>query len=141
MSYSIIALLWRKPGLTPDDFHRYYETRHMPLLLSLTGSTFPLSHTRFYLPRQQSSSASADRASVDFSPTVFLGKAGDVDYDAFASIVFADEAAFHIFYDRLREPAVAEALKEDEEKFLWRERLVVASAGAPCVTMHPQAAD
>lgn len=46
MSYSIVTLLWHKPGLTPNDFHRYYETQHVPLLLSLTLQVaFPLSHT------------------------------------------------------------------------------------------------
>lgn len=140
MSYSIVAFLWRKPGLTPDEFRHHYETIHIPLLLTLLGPAFPKSHTRFYLPRQLSTTYLADTSNANYAPTIFLGSTDDFDYDAFASIVFADEAAFNVFYTRLRDPDIAKVLGDDEDKFLWRQKLVVAAAGAPCVTLHSEAA-
>ena len=140
MSYSIVAFLWRKPGLSPDEFRNHYETQHMPLLLALMGPIFPKSHTRFYLPRQASAPSSADTSNTNYVPTIFIGDAQDFDYDAFASIVFADEAAFEAFYARLREADVAKALREDEDRFLRRQKLVVAATGVPCVTLKPETA-
>ncbi|KAL2045990.1 hypothetical protein ABVK25_011879 [Lepraria finkii] len=138
MSYSIVAFLWRKPGLTPDEFRHHYETIHIPLLLTLLA--FPKSYTRFYLPRQLSTTYLADTSNTNYAPTIFLNSTDDFDYDAFASIVFADEAAFDMFYTRLRDPDIAKVLGDDEDKFLWRQKLVVAAAGAPCVTLHSEAA-
>lgn len=139
MSYSIVVFLWRKPGLTPEEFRHHYETKHIPLILSLVGSAFPKSHTRFYLPRQPSTTDGADTSNANYTPTIFLGSTDDFDYDAFASVVFADEAAFNVFVTRLRDPDIAKVVEDDEDKFLWRQKMVVAAAGAPCVTLHPEA--
>ena len=140
MSYSIIAFLWRKPGLTPEQFHHHYEANHMPLLYTQLGQSFPQSHTRFYLPRQPSGTDSADTSNANYAPSIFFGSTADFDYDACASIVFKDEVAFDAFYALLKEPEVAKILGEDEEKFLWRQKLIVAVAGAPCVSLQPQSA-
>ena len=140
MSYSIVAFLWRKPGLTPDQFRHHYDTEHMPLLRNLLGPSFPESHTRFYLPRQLSNPSSADASNTNYVPTVFLGDTDDFDYDAFASVVFADEAAFHAFNARLRDADVAKVVGEDEEKFLCRQKTIVAAAGAASVTLKPEKA-
>ncbi|KAL8735760.1 MAG: hypothetical protein Q9166_000623 [cf. Caloplaca sp. 2 TL-2023] len=137
MSYSIVAFLWRKPSLTPDEFRHYYETQHIPLLLDLMGPTFPKSHTRFYLPRMQQSPTATDGPN-DYKPVIFAGSVDALDYDAFASIVFEDEEAFGEFHARLKDPEVAKVLREDEEKFQLRQRLVVAAAGAPFVTVAPE---
>ena len=136
MSYSIVAFLWRKSGLTPEEFFQHYEHVHMPLLLTLMGPVFPKSHTRFYLPRQSSTTCSESTSVTNYTPIVFLGTTADFDYDAFASIIFADEAAFHAFYARLRDPDIAKVLGEDEDKFLCRQKLIVAAAGTPYVTLQ-----
>ena len=136
MSYSMIVFMWRKLGLTPDEFRQYYEYKHMPLFRSLVGPNYPQSHTRFYLPRQHDGTKSADMSNASYTPTVFLGSAADFDYDAFASIVFADEKAFDAFHARMRDPAVEKICGEDEENFLWREKTIVAQAGAPYVSLQ-----
>lgn len=41
-------LIHRKPGLTTAEFRHHYENVHVPLIKSLAGSLFPLSHTRRY---------------------------------------------------------------------------------------------
>ena len=80
-----------------------------------------------------------DTSNTNYMPTIFLGNSQDFDYDAFASIIYVNEAAFKAFYVRLREVDVAKVLGDDEDKFLWRQRLVVvAAAGAPSVTLKPE---
>lgn len=140
MSYSTITFLWRKPGLTPDEFRQHYETNHIPLLLNLLGPAFPKSHTRFYITRQLSSTNSPDASNADYTPTIFIGNTHDFDYDAFASLVFKDATAFEAFYARLTDPDVAKVVAEDEEKFLWRQKFIAAATGTPCVTLQPEAA-
>lgn len=140
MSYSIVAFLWRKPGLTPNEFRQHYETKHIPLLLNLLGPVFPKSHTRFYIHRQLSTTDSADTSNASYTPTIFIGDTNDFDYDAYASLIFKDEAAFHAFFARLTDPEVAKVVAEDEEKFLWRQKFITAATGTPCVTLQPEAA-
>ena len=98
------------------------------------------SHTRFYLPRQLPSTDSADTSNANYAPSIFLGNTADFDYDACASIVSKDEVAFDAFYARFKEPDIAKVLGEDEDKFLWRQKLIVAVAGVPCVSLQPQSA-
>lgn len=49
MPYTIISFLARKPDLSHADFKQYYETSHVPLLKTVVGDDFPLSHTRHYV--------------------------------------------------------------------------------------------
>ena len=138
MSYSIVAFLWRKPDTPPEEFKLHYETIHIPLLASLMGPLFPKSHTRFYLPRKHAAgSVSSEKTNIEYPANIFLGKADDFDFDAFASIVFDHEEAFNQFHARLMDPDVAARIRADEEKFLQHEKLVVAAAGAPFVTLQP----
>ncbi|KAK7932722.1 hypothetical protein PG985_003434 [Apiospora marii] len=53
MTYTVVALRRRKEGTTPAQFRAYYDNTHVPLLRSLSGSLFPLSHTRHYVTRTQ----------------------------------------------------------------------------------------
>lgn len=48
MPYTALLLVHRKLGLSTADFRHHYENVHVPLLKSLAGSLFPLSHTRQY---------------------------------------------------------------------------------------------
>lgn len=44
-------LIHRKPGLSASEFRHHYENVHVPLMKSLAGAIFPLSHTRRYTQR------------------------------------------------------------------------------------------
>lgn len=56
MTYTVLALIFRKPSITPDQFRTHYDTVHVPLLKSLVGDTFPMTHTRNYITRTSSAS-------------------------------------------------------------------------------------
>lgn len=51
MSYTVLLLVHRKPGLSGAEFRHHYENVHVPLIKSLAGALFPLSHTRRYTQR------------------------------------------------------------------------------------------
>lgn len=48
MSYIVLLLVHRKPGLSAVEFRHHYDNVHVPLIKSLAGPLFPLSHTRRY---------------------------------------------------------------------------------------------
>jgi hypothetical protein len=41
-------MMKRRSGITPHQFKEHFETVHIPLLKSVVGEDFPLSHTRHY---------------------------------------------------------------------------------------------
>ncbi len=104
----------------------------MPLLRSLTGSAFPLSHTRFYLERGTSSSSDSSNAS--HPATIYVGTPSDFEYDVLCELVFENTAAMESFYAKMREPDVAAKIAEDEEKFIDRREWTVAAVDEPMVT-------
>lgn len=62
MTYTLVALRRRREGTTPAQFRAYYDNTHVPLLRSLAGALFPLSHTRHYVTRTKTTvSASPDK--------------------------------------------------------------------------------
>ncbi|KAL8706493.1 MAG: hypothetical protein Q9201_000478 [Fulgogasparrea decipioides] len=131
MTYTIVAFIWRKAGLSPSDFKLLYETNHIPLLLSLTGPLFPLTHSRFYIERRP------DASNASYAPVVYVGTPNDFDYDAYCEMVFEDAAACRAFWTRLQEPEVAEKIVEVEERFIDRQKLKVAGIDETVVTTRP----
>ncbi|KAI1163046.1 EthD domain-containing protein [Nemania serpens] len=117
MPYSMLVFLHRKAGTTPDQFKAYYEGTHIPLTRGLTGTAFPLTHTRRY-PR----------------PILLVGADGELDYDAVTEVTFEDESAFQNFFAVLQRPENAAKIAADEDNFIDRARLNVFIVGDTAVT-------
>jgi hypothetical protein len=103
--FTIRVFVTRKPGLSPDDFKDHWENKHIPLLESLSGPRFPLSHIRHYLAR--------DSLNPDDRPYVLVGTSEDFTWDAYAEITFESEAQFKDFVPVMSSREVL----EDEERF------------------------
>ncbi|KAI1302259.1 EthD domain-containing protein [Xylaria venustula] len=139
MTYSVLLFTYRKPGTTPSQFKSHYEMQHMPLVRSLAGATFPLSHTRRYLHRSEhpdgTTTTTTTTARNRLTPaTVLIGSQEDLDYDAFGELTFKNEAAFQSSFARFREPGIQVKLAADEEMFLDRARSSVVTLGDVTVT-------
>lgn len=137
MPFTIVAFLWRKPGITPSEFKSHYETVYIPLIVSLVGQSFPLSHSRFYLRREIQAESPSDTTNTNHPPTVFAGTTNDFDYDVYCMLTFEDKSAFETFIGRIRSPEVATKITEDEENFLDRQTMKVAAVDEPVVTTRP----
>lgn len=109
--YTIIIFVTRKSDISPEQFKDHWENVHVPLLQSLAGPRFPLSHTRHYLAR--------DSASPTYPLNMLVGKPENINFDGFAIISFASEEAFRDFVPIFSLPEVA----EDEDLFTDRESL------------------
>jgi uncharacterized protein (TIGR02118 family) len=125
MPYTVLIFAYRKPGLSPAEFKSHYESSHVPLVQSLTGSLFPKSHTRRYIQRADSANHPA---------TVLVGTQADFEYDAIAELIFDDEGAFQAFFACVSEAKAAEKIAQDEDKFLDRTKMKVVIEGDSIVT-------
>jgi hypothetical protein len=128
MSFSLLLFATRRPDLSPEEFKAHWETKHVPLIKSIAGDQFPISHTRTYLARP----AQAENAT--WPAAVLVGSQEDFAYDGFAELVFPDEAAFKSFFALVSEPDNAAKIAADEEKFIVREALKAVVIGDKTVT-------
>ncbi|KAI1634903.1 hypothetical protein F4809DRAFT_616660 [Biscogniauxia mediterranea] len=141
MTYTIVAFIRRKEGITPAEFRAYYDTVHVPLLKSLVGSAFPLSHTRNYVTRTPAGGSSntdfqkdESSAKQDFVPVVYIGQASDVNYDSITTMIWEDKAAFDRFNQIFSTREVLGQIAEDNKNFVDTSLRLVHAVDEP-VTM------
>lgn len=118
MTFQVLILAYRLPSISPSDFKAHYEGTHIPLIQSLTGDIFPISHTRKYI--QHSS--------------ILVGTPEDFPYDAYAELVFEDAAHFQKFFAKVTEPEIAKVIAEDEKNFLQEGKMRAVVIGDNSIT-------
>ncbi|KAF2467316.1 uncharacterized protein BDR25DRAFT_305713 [Lindgomyces ingoldianus] len=134
MVYTIVLFVSRKPGFSIAQFKEHWEGKHIPLLKSIAGPSFPLSHTRNYVARvgggagtRAGVSPGVDATST--SPVVLVGNVEAVDWDGYAELKFRDELHFQQFFALVNEPEAAAKIQEDEERFSDSEKFKVVVLG------------
>ena len=125
MTYTITVQGTRSPDLTPQQFLTHNEEVHIPLLRSLVGDSFPLSHTRHYVKRSPNPPHAA---------MVFVGAQEDVPYDMTGTLVFNDEEHFQRYMTRLQEPDAAAKMAEDAERYMKKGSLRIWAVEEGTVT-------
>ncbi|KAI0838427.1 EthD domain-containing protein [Hypoxylon sp. FL0890] len=134
MTYTIIALLKRKQGLTPLQFRTHYDTVHLPLLKSLVGSAFPITHTRNYVSRAPTSRTSDHSPDESYPPTVmYQGNSRDVAFDVVTIMTWDTKESWDEFLEIFSSQHVADKIGEDEEAFLDRGRKIIFPSLEPVV--------
>ncbi|OJJ56560.1 hypothetical protein ASPSYDRAFT_33641 [Aspergillus sydowii CBS 593.65] len=142
MTYTIFAVLYRRPGLTPAQFKSYYETTHVPLVREVTGSHFPTVYKRSYLPRAHihgqsgiddtnaDTDAEADTSNTAYPNTTTLaGRPSEFQFDVITEMVFEDEThfrAFQVAIDRNND-----RVKADEAMLFDTSKINVAKIDGP----------
>lgn len=110
----------KNPTLSFEDSKTHYETRHIPLFLSLVdGSKYIQSYILHYAPRNSSTS----EGSGESKPTVFVPPKGteDWDYDAIARIVYKSQEAYEELGKSYQQHY--QVISEDEGKFVDQGKL------------------
>lgn len=129
MPFTVLLYAYRKVGTTPAAFKSHYESSHVPLVQSLTGTHFPQSHKRFYIQRSEDADTNSN-----YPATVLVGTQPDFQYDAFAELTFGDAAKFQTFMGIVGQGDAKEKIARDEEMFLDRERMTAVVVGEIKVT-------
>jgi uncharacterized protein (TIGR02118 family) len=97
--FKVMAFLVKKQGLDTADLIEYYETHHVPLILSLAPA--PTTYKRNYLTRD--------------TPTT-----GPDDFDIVTELVFPDRATYQKWVSTMY--AAGSGVAADEMNFLDRTR-------------------
>ncbi|EMR61269.1 hypothetical protein UCREL1_11808 [Eutypa lata UCREL1] len=123
MTFNVLIFASRLPGVTPAEFKTYYDTKHMPMIRTMTGRHFPLQHIRKYIQRDPTTAGAEAKAAV------IVGSQADFDFDVVAEMVFEHEDAFKKFAEILLREENAKIVDEDERKFFDRERVRMVVLG------------
>ncbi|KAF2473499.1 uncharacterized protein BDR25DRAFT_387791 [Lindgomyces ingoldianus] len=121
MPFTLVLLVARKPGLSLSAFKHHWEAKHLPLLKSLVGLDFPLSHTRHYLDR--------DPELAMTPANILFGTQEDFNFDAIAVFTFIDRAHWERFWEKVSRKEAKQLLTEDDEKFQDKEKLKAVFIG------------
>jgi len=127
MPYSVLAYGTRKAGLSLEEFKEHYENKHIPLIKSLIGDLFPVTHVRYYVGRD---GEGAPRTVMG------LGQASDFAWDGVAVLTFKDEEHFNKAMAVMGDEEKAKALAADEEKFVDRSSLRMVVLGDVRTTVN-----
>jgi hypothetical protein len=120
MPYRILAFLCKKPSLSTSEFISYYETKHIPLIISLSGDTLPSTYKRRYTHRDKSlQPEAADSFGVMLPPA---DGGPDIDCDVITELVFDSLEARDAWIGRVNSEGNGERIRDDEERFLDRGR-------------------
>ncbi|KAJ5868875.1 hypothetical protein N7534_003428 [Penicillium rubens] len=137
MPVKVLVFLYRNPRLSPEEFKKYYEA-HVKLVKKLAGGDFPLSHHRNYIARTTVEIPPDDSTARNaFTPaTILRGRQPDFDFDAYAELTFANQAAYQAFAAKIYAPDAAAQITADEDKFLDRLKQGVVLVGEVRVTVR-----
>jgi hypothetical protein len=113
MTYTLFMLITRKQGWSIEQFKDHYENKHVPLVMEALKDALPVSHTRYYLKRNDAARGEADVA----PPMVFAGDATTVDYDCITKIELRDEQHFKDFNVAFANAPGRAEIQADEEVF------------------------
>lgn len=130
MSLRVLIYAYRKPGISLEEFKKHYEA-HVDLVKRISGDDFPLAHKRSYIARGtvEASPEGTTTRNATTPATVIVGQQSDFDFDAYAELTFADQAAFQAFGTKIYAPEAATQIAADEEKFLDKSKLAIAMLG------------
>lgn len=109
--YKMLVFLKRKPGLSTAEFRDYYESHHRKLGERLVPGM--RRYVRRYIDPLPGPVSGQDTAQ-DSGP----------DFDVITELWFDDRAAFDAMIAHTSQPAIAQALAEDEARFIDRTRMI-----------------
>ncbi|KAM5343743.1 hypothetical protein ACJ41O_012280 [Fusarium nematophilum] len=109
MTYRVRMLVYRNPNMTRSQFMDHYENKHILLMKSLTGKSFPISHWT-YVHR-----SGADK---EYAAAVLGGTPADFEYDCLSVLEFENDEAFKSMFALLASSELASVVGEDCMTFM-----------------------
>ncbi|WP_159978757.1 MULTISPECIES: EthD domain-containing protein [unclassified Novosphingobium] len=117
MTVTVITLLKRREGMSPQDFRAYYESNHSKIGEAVLSGYATRYVRRFLMP--------TDGIDQPF------------DYDVVMEIDFPDEATRDACFSSLGDPETLAMIVEDEEKLFDRSRIRTFSVTQSASKMPP----
>lgn len=104
MAHKILLLMKRKPGITMEEFHDYYENRHVPLAMKYNDGSISRYFRRYLTPLPHAESGTCE----------------ELPYDVISEMWFDDEAKFKAMVDYLSNTVMSDEIVEDEMNLFHR---------------------
>jgi hypothetical protein len=105
--YKFLIFIRRRPGMTPEEFHDYYENVHAKLGKTIAPDVGAIKYVRRYI---QPLDGSVDR------------RAPDLEYDEITEVWFKDYAKFKAVAEKVSRGELSHEVEEDEKKFMDRSK-------------------
>jgi uncharacterized protein (TIGR02118 family) len=102
----LVFFFRRKPGMTPEEFRRHYETKHVPLAIRLLP--YFKDYRRNYIRHDESYRPRGREATKQ------------PDFDVVTEITFENRESFDRMMQALTEPTIHSQIIADEEHFMDR---------------------
>lgn len=117
----LVCFFKRKLGMSLEEFRDYYENNHVPLIRSL----LPLAedYRRNYL-----------QPGGIFTPAHLANPAAAPDFDVITEVWYRDRDAFEAMNRAFEDPAIGDAIREDEERFMNRDEMVMFLVDEECTS-------
>ncbi|KAH5011363.1 hypothetical protein HBI75_202180 [Parastagonospora nodorum] len=131
MATSVIVQYTRAPETSPEEFKRYMEENHIPLMREALGIHFPASFPRRYLARVESGAGDRlglPRHSDGAAPVCLVGTPGEINFDMWGEMIFRDELHMQQCLVAMNSDA-GQLVKDDEENFTASHLLKVILVG------------
>ena len=106
-----IVALKRKPGMTPEEFRKHYETSHVEKAVELFAHLMVEYRRNYFTSSVAFSDRDPERA----------GRPQPEGHDVITEIYLKDQAALDEFVKALSAPEIKNWFIEDEKKFLDRD--------------------
>ncbi|KAK3314582.1 hypothetical protein B0H66DRAFT_563190 [Apodospora peruviana] len=131
MAFSILIFIYRKAGVTPEDFRTHCQTKLVPLHKEIAGEHYALSHTAHYIQRTEGPKVDGNTKRNPTTPaTVFMGTQADADWEAIAILEFRDQAHFQAYLGLMMVPENAARIAETEGVVIDNSKTTIVAVGA-----------
>ena len=109
--FKILLFMKRRPGMSRDEFMRYYEDRHVPLALKYANGMTAYKRT-FLQPRTHFET----------------GECAELDFDVITELSFEDEETWSRTLKYLATGPMPDEIVEDEKQLFDRSSFRVATS-------------
>lgn len=103
----LVCFMNRKPGMSMDDFKKYYEENHVPLISKLTP---------FWQDYRRNFREDREHSAAHMEP----GRPTEALFDVMTELTFENEQMHQKCLDALADPVIGKIIAEDEAKFFDR---------------------
>lgn len=123
MMLKVVTFLKRRPGMSLEEFRRYYEEHHAPFGVKMLLPEVRRYFRRYVTPMEH--------------PVTGETQTG-FDYDVVMETWFDDKEAFDRTMARLASPEIAAEIAKDEERLFDRSRIQSVIVDEVETTLPPQ---
>ena len=124
MPYRVIAFSWKKSSMPTADFIDYYENKHIPMIIALSGPTLPYIYKRRYTHKDASAVPTSENPSQYGLFVQHKESTASDQPDVVVELVWEKREDSVLWMKTANSNGGGERIWADEDVFLERERTI-----------------